>query len=119
MKINYILLAFSVAISALLSYGFLLLPNFFTTSSNLKITIGLNMFLIFSLCLSLGLAISTQSQKATLLIKTAGFSAFLLSILLFFILKLLVVSPGIIIVFSGLFFLFTLLITYALQKSKV
>jgi len=119
MKINYILLSFAVSISALMAYGFLLIPAFFESSTNFKLTIGLNMFLIFSLCLALGIAISGPSQKATLLIRTVGFTSFILSIGMFILLKMLVVSNGIIIVFSGLFFLFTLLITFALQKSKV
>jgi len=119
MKINYILLSFAVSIAALMAYGFLLIPAFFESSTNFKLTIGLNMFLIFSLCLALGIAISGPSQKATLLIRTVGFTSFILSIGMFLLLKMLVVSNGIINVLSGLFFLFTLLITVALQKSKV
>jgi hypothetical protein len=77
------------------------------------------MFINFSLCLSIGIAVKARMERSSILINTVGFSAFAIALILFFLLKLFVVSNSLIIVLSGLFFLITLLICYALNKSKV
>lgn len=119
MKINYVMFTFAILIAALLSYGYILIPNFFVASEEFKIIFGINIFLNFSLCLALALAITTEMKRSTFLIRTAGFSLFLFSILLFFLVKIFISSTGLIIVISGLFFLSTLLIAFSLNKSKV
>jgi hypothetical protein len=119
MKINFVMLVFAILIAALLSYGFILIPGFFIGSGDYKIIFGINVFINFSLCLALSLAITTEFKRSTFLIRIVGLSLFLLSILLFLLVKLLVFSTGLIIVFSGLFFLLTLLIAFSLKKSKV
>lgn len=119
MKINYVMLTFAILIAALLSYGFILIPSIFSGVEEFKIIFGINVFLNFSLCLSLAMAITTEIKRSTFLIRTAGFSLFLFSILLFFLIKIFISSTGLIIVISGLFFLLTLLIAFTLSKSKV
>lgn len=119
MKINYVLLVFAVLISALLSYGFILLPGLATNSGNFKIIYGINIFINFSLSLTIGLALSTELKRSNLLIKTVGFTAFFIAIFLFLLLRVFVQSSNVLIVISGLYFLSTLLLTYVLHKSKV
>lgn len=119
MKINYIMLTFAIFIAALLSYGFILIPSVYIGVEEFKFIFGINVFLNFSLCLSLALAITSEMKRTTFLIRTAGFSLFLFSILLFFLVKIFVSTTGLIIVISGLFFLFSLLIAFSLNKSKV
>ncbi len=119
MKINYVMLTFAVLLAAFLSFGFILLPGIFSGSEDFKIIFGINAFLNFALCLSLALAITTEMKRSTFLIRTAGFSMFILATLLFFLVKLIVISNGLIIVLSGVLFLLTLLIAFSLKKSKV